>query len=260
MEQYAIYLNTALPVRINPDERSEMVTQLLFGQTCRILETSEAFSKIRNSDDNYEGWVDTKMLNPISQAEYADILASPLFRTCVPLADAFCLTDKTVYHLSAGSRLPNYNAETNSLKIAGKTFQVHSSFVSYISDKAKDNIVPTAKTLLNIPYLWGGKNLMGIDCSGFTQVIFSLCGYDLLRDASMQHTQGDQVLSLSDAKEGDLLFFDKKGKIIHVGIYLGSNQVIHASGKVRIDKVDERGIFNIDMQDYTHTLTSIRRL
>lgn len=260
MENYAIYLNTVLPVRANPDERAEMITQLLFGQTCNILEISGSFSKIKDSDDGYEGWVDTKMLTHISESEYNTLQASPVFRTCVPLADAFCLTDKMVYHLSAGSKLPYYNPETNSIEISEKKYQIHSSFVSYISDQKKQNIVPTAQIFLNTPYLWGGKNILGIDCSGLTQVVFSLCGYNLLRDASMQNCQGITINSLNEAEAGDLLFFDKKGKITHVGIYLGENRIIHASGKVRIDKIDDTGIFNIETSNYTHSLTSIRRV
>lgn len=260
MKNYAIYLNTVLPVRANPDERSEMVTQLLFGQTCKILEICGSFSKIKDSDDGYEGWVDSKMLNIIDRSEYNTLQESPVFRICVPLADAFCLTDKTVYHLSAGSKLPYYNPETNSIEIAGKKYQIHSSFVSYISNDAKQNIVPTAIIFMNTPYLWGGKNILGIDCSGFTQVVFSLCGYNLLRDASMQNTQGRAINALSKAEAGDLLFFDKMGKIAHVGIYLGENKIIHASGKVRIDKIDDNGIFNTETENYTHRLTSIRRM
>lgn len=260
MEHHAIYLNTALPVRACADERSEMVTQLLFGDTCLITETCESFSKIQNSEDSYEGWVDTKMLTAINKTEYEKILSSPIFRICVPLADIFCLTDKMVYHLSAGSKIPNYNAETQSMQIGDLKMQIHSSFISYISKKAKENIVPTAKIFLNTPYLWGGKNILGIDCSGFTQVVFSLCGYNLLRDASKQNTQGKEILSINEAEAGDLLFFDKKGRITHVGIYMGDNKIIHASGKVRIDKIDAIGIFNSDKQNYTHSLTSIRRI
>lgn len=260
MEHYAIYLNTVLPVRANPDERAEMVTQLLFGQTCLITETSGSFSKIKDSDDGYEGWVDTKMLSMINQSEYNTLQNAPLFRICSPIADIFCLTDKMVYHLSAGSKLPHYNPETSSIDIANKKYQIHSSFVSYISEQAKQKIVPTAKLFLNTPYLWGGKNIFGIDCSGFTQVVFSLCGYNLLRDASIQYTQGIPINSLAEAEAGDLLFFDKMGKITHVGIYLGENKIIHASGKVRIDKIDENGIFNTDSQNYTHTLSAIRKI
>ncbi|WP_026627467.1 C40 family peptidase [Dysgonomonas capnocytophagoides] len=260
MENYAIYLNTVLPVRANADERSEMVTQLLFGQTCEITEISGSFSKIKDSDDGYEGWVDTKMLTHINESEHNSFQTSTVFRTCVPLADAFCLTDKMVYHLSAGSKLPDYNPETNSIEVSGKKFQIHSSFVSYISDQKKQNIAPTAKMFLNTPYLWGGKNILGIDCSGFTQIVFSLCGYNLLRDASMQNTQGSAIDSLNEAETGDLIFFDKMGKITHVGIYLGENKIIHASGKVRIDKIDDTGIFNTETENYTHSLASIRRI
>ncbi|SHG11299.1 C40 family peptidase [Dysgonomonas macrotermitis] len=260
MEHFAIFLNTVLPVRALPSETSEMVTQLLFGQTCDILEISGSFSKIRNTDDGYEGWADTKMLTPINKADFENVLDSPVFRTCIPLADAFCLTDKLVYHISAGSRIPFYDPESNVFEIANKKYQIHSSALTYLTHQSPENILPTAMIFINTPYLWGGKHILGIDCSGFTQVVFSLCGYSISRDAGTQVKEGINIESLDNANAGDLLFFDKKGKTTHVGIYLGKNKIIHASGKVRIDKIDKKGIYNTDSNEYTHSLSSIRRV
>lgn len=260
MEQYGICLNTVLPVRREPSERSEMVTQLLFGDSCEIFEKKDTFYNIRNTDDQYEGWVDCKMLILISQHEYIALREAPVFRICVPTADAFCLTDKQIYRFSAGSKLPFYDPDTSSIEIAGLKIQIHQSFVSYLPSTTKDNVTATARMFLNTPYLWGGKNIMGIDCSGFVQVVFSLCGYLLARDACEQSKEGTVVNNLDEAVAGDLLFFEKDNKIAHVGVYLGDNKIIHASGKVRIDDVNKKGIFDQDLSDYTHLLSTIRRL
>lgn len=258
--QYAIFLNTILPVRSEAKESSEMVTQLLFGETCTILGEESSFLKIQNSFDNYQGWVDEKMLTKISEDVYSELNKSPIFRINTPIADLFCLTDRSIYRLSLGSRLPFFDHETNQFEIAGKTFQIHPSFVTYISTSCKENIVQTAMLFLNTPYLWGGKNIFGIDCSGLVQIVYSLNGFTLPRDASIQATEGKTIDSIENAQKGDLIFFEKNKKIIHVGIYLSENKIIHASGKVRIDKIDEKGIYNDEISGYTHRLSCIKSI
>lgn len=258
--KYAIFLNTVLPLRAEPSEKSEMVSQLLFGDYCRILEEKDSFVKIENYTDKYVGWADKKMLTPITESTYDELSVSPVFRTNVPIADVFCMTDKSIYHLSAGSLLPLYNHEKSNFEIAGKIFQIHPSFVTYLPHESKENIAATCMLFLNSPYLWGGKSIFGIDCSGFVQTVFAMNGYILPRDASVQAHEGELIDSLEKAEKGDLAYFEKGGKITHVGIYLGENKIIHASGKVRIDKIDAKGIFNEDTQDYTHQLTMIKRI
>lgn len=258
--KYAIYLNTALPIRSEASEASEMVSQLLFGDTCEITDKVGSFSKIKNYRDSYQGWVDSKVLCEIDEDSYHEINNGPVFRTCVPIADVFCMTDKTIYRLSAGSLLPRYNADTSSFEIGGKIFQIHPSFVTYLPQSSKENIIATAMLFLNTPYLWGGKNIMGIDCSGLAQVVFSMSGFSLPRDSGLQAVEGIKVNSLEEAQAADLLFFEKNNRINHVGIFLGNNKVIHASGKVRIDTIDSQGIYNKESGNYTHTLSTIKRV
>jgi len=257
---YAIFLNMMLPVRAEASEASEMVTQLLFGESCRILNEKDSFVEIENYQDKYRGWVDRKMLTPISIDIFNNLAQSPLFRTIVPIADVFCMNDKSIYRLSAGSTLPFYNYENSDFEIAGQRFQIHPSFVTYLPGASKDNIIASARLFINTPYLWGGKSILGIDCSGLTQVVYSMNGYDLPRDSGVQAKEGIGIKSLTDAEPTDLLFFSKNEKNTHVGIYLGNNKIIHASGKVRIDKVDEKGIYNEDIMQYTHNLSVIKRI
>ena len=127
--------------------------------------------------------------------------------------------------------------------------------------KAKDNLIQTAFLYLNTPYLWGGKSPFGIDCSGFTQMVYKLNGYRLLRDASQQATQGEALSFIEESEAGDLAFFDdREGNINHVGIIMPDNYIIHVDGKVRIDRLDHTGIFNREKRNYTHQLRVIKKI
>ena len=114
---------------------------------------------------------------------------------------------------------------------------------------------------MNTPYLWGGKSPFGIDCSGFTQLVYKLCGYSLLRDAKDQATQGQVLSFIEESEPGDLAFFDNEdGAITHVGIIMNDYNIIHAHGKVRIDKLDHSGIYNVDSKIHTHKLRVIKKI
>ncbi|MGK0175927.1 MAG: cell wall-associated NlpC family hydrolase, partial [Ulvibacter sp.] len=125
----------------------------------------------------------------------------------------------------------------------------------------KENLINTAFMYLNTPYLWGGKTPFGIDCSGLTQMVYKLCGYKLLRDASQQAMQGEVLSFIEESEPGDLAFFDNsEGDIVHVGIIMKDNYIIHAHGKVRIDRIDHSGIYNIDTRRHTHKLRVIKKI
>jgi len=260
--KYAINLSAVLPVRKEASEASEMVTQLLFGEFCEVFESEGAFVKIRNLLDDYTGWVDEKMLTEVSASEFDDLKDMPVFRVLVPLAEVFCLSNKTIYRLSAGSLLPGYDANTSKFGFNDKIFQIHPSFVTYLpqGETNVDGIIPSAMQFLNTPYLWGGKNIMGMDCSGFVQIVFSLNGVSLPRDASQQIEMGTEV-NFDEVLPGDLMFFNKnEGKVSHVGIFLGDGRIVHASGSVRIDNVDKTGIFRKENLTYTHHLLAVKRV
>ncbi len=255
--KYAINLNAVLPVRNAASEKSEMVTQLLFGETMEITGVEKNFFKIINRTDGYEGWVSSNIPVYISEEDYK-ALENQAFKICVPVAEVFSLMDRSIYRLPAGSLLPFFNPENNKFGIGNMVFQVHPSFVTYLPEGNPEGIVPVALHFKNSPYLWGGKTVFGIDCSGFTQTVFSICGIALPRDAGEQVLNGISV-SFENLISGDLLFFEKDGKICHVAIYCANGQVIHASGKVKINDVDKQGILSDDKSSYTHFLSAIKR-
>ena len=259
---FAVNHCTITPVRSQPSEASEQLTQLLFGEVCEVLETLPRWTKIRSTLDGQEGWVDFKMLTPIPSHL---IPSSPHHLITSPIAIATSMEDGQELMLTMGTRLPNY--EHGMFEMLGKQYIIDPACVtSPIANSPSPiaHVISAAKSLLNAPYLWGGKNAMGIDCSGFTQVVYATVGVNLLRNAREQITQGTVVSSLQQALPGDLAFFDHADRdpnatnISHVGLLLSSNEIIHCSGNVHIDYIDEQGIHLPD-GSLTHHLVQINR-
>lgn len=248
---------SVVPVRKEPDDLAEMVTQLLFGDHFEILETHKSgkWVRIQIYFDNYSGWIDSKQYTGISQDFFASMNRTDLKITLDLISTAICSGNSI--NVVAGSVLPVtdheiFNGDTIIFK--GETKPVGEI-------KGYEFMKKIAIRYLNAPYLWGGKSPFGIDCSGFTQVVFKICGYALLRDASQQFTQGESVENIGMARPGDLAFFrSSNDRIGHVGIILDNLDIIHASGQVRIDKLDEKGIFRKDFNRYTHNFAGLRRI
>lgn len=257
----AIVLHSVVPVRAEASERSEQLTQLLFGETVEVIEQKHRWNRIKNDFDGQEGWVDFKMITPLSDEENAqDAKADKSARIIMPLSYALSENNGQTIPLTAGTVLPDY--KDGHFSILGVGFRIDPTMVApQPLEMNTGNIMNTVRFFLNIPYLWGGKNAIGMDCSGFTQVIHSLFGHQLLRNASEQATQGIPVESLENALSGDLAFFDHKdGKISHVGLILDKNRIIHCSGRVKVEKLDENGIFSTEQGGiYTHHLVAVRR-
>lgn len=252
---YGICHLSVIPLRLEPSDASEMVNQLLFGEHFEILERTKKWSKIRLFFDNYEGFIDNKQYQEITQETYIDLSKERNIYTAEFIS--FITDNKDISTIiSLGSRLPF---------LQNKRLNINNSFYSYEGKICYDNlnksaIVEKAFLFLNVPYLWGGKSSFGIDCSGFTQTVYKLCGYNLFRDAKEQATQGQALNSIEESEAGDLAFFDnQEGKIIHVGIILKNHTIIHAHGKVRIDKLNNNGIYDINTNECTHKLSIIKR-
>lgn len=271
----ALSLHSVVPVRAEAREGAEQNTQMLFGELCEVIEPSELSHQpserwryIRLESDGQEGWVDAKMISPMSDEEYAAYKPALEHAAMVsmPMAYAVSANNGQTIPLTAGTRLPNY--ANGQFEVLGVRFRIDPSMVIAAPlEMNEQNLLQAVRFFLNVPYLWGGKNAMGMDCSGFSQVVMSLFGIHLLRNASEQATQGKAVARLADAKAGDLAFFDhyepstansKPVKITHVGIIIDPTRIVHCSGRVKVEKLDETGIYSIEQGGYSHHLASIR--
>jgi len=253
---YGICNLSIVPLRIEPCDRSEMISQVLFGEHFKILETRKKWSKIRIAFDNYEGWIDVNQYEEITEEKFINIENSEIF-LAHELID-FASDEKEKFSIiPLASCLPFYNNQN--LLINNTTFHYEGAIIS--KKQSKEAIVKIAFKYLNAPYLWGGKTPFGVDCSGFTQMVYKLCGYKLLRDATQQATQGEVLSFIEESEPGDLAFFDNnEGVITHVGIIMKDNYIIHAHGKIRVDRIDHSGIFNIDTHKHTHKLRVIKKI
>lgn len=250
--EYGICNLAIVPLRAEANDRSELVSQVLFGEAFEILEWKEKWVKITTTTDNYTGWIDRLQFTMLGHMAYKRLIQHPAPLTFRPVTQAWKILDNTVIYLPAGSSLAFLEGTT--AYIGNQKFEI----IGEIGEK--DHITNIARSYLNVPYLWGGRTHFGIDCSGFTQVVFKLIGLNLRRDASMQAQDGQPVEGLNKVKLGDLAFFGaEEGKITHVGILLGNGEIIHASGKVKIDKVDNDGIYSEELKRHTHKLRSISR-
>lgn len=247
--QYGICHLAIVPLRLEPSDTSEMVSQLLYGDHFKVLEQRKNWSKIRIAFDDYEGWIDNKQYFELEKEAYLDLNKS------VPTLVA----DLVEFSIDKEQRLIPVPLGA---RIDGIDHFEHRFDGNHVNaKKGKSNFVTTALLYLNAPYLWGGKTPFGIDCSGFTQMVYKLNGHKLFRDASQQVEQGESLAFIEESEPGDLAFFDNaEGTIVHVGIIMKDNYIIHAHGKVRIDRLDHGGIFNVDTRKYTHQLRVIKKI
>lgn len=256
---YGIILLSMVPMRNEPSERSEMVTQLLFGDTFSIQEEENGWLHITNDYDGYEGWISKNTTHILDKETYQVLMEKPK-ATVVSHTAVLTEENKAPLYIVRGSSLPNYNAEDKTTTIGGRVFHFQGEIITAVKNPEKE-LMSFALQYLNTPYLWGGRSPYGLDCSGFTQQVAKLIDIKLPRNASQQVNKGIEINFLEEAKQGDLAFFDNEdGRITHVGVLLGKDKIIHASGNVRIDSIDHHGIYNTKLKRYTHTLRSIRRI
>lgn len=247
-----------VPVRKDPTHKSEQVTQLLFGDNYEVLEKSKdgRWLRIKIYFDQYEGWIDSLQHHPISH-DYFEYINQAELKITTDITSTM-LYNKSPQLILMGSIIPISSSELFKME---EQFAFNGEAKSLGQKREFEFLKNIAQKYLNVPYLWGGKSPFGIDCSGFTQSVFKICGYRLFRDAAQQANQGRAVKKLEEALPGDLAFFkDSEDKITHVGIVLGGDRIIHASGRVHIDHLNEEGILAMETKIYTHQLSHIRRI
>lgn len=246
--QYGISNLGIVPLRAEPSHTSEMQSQLLYGETCKVLEERANWSKIRTSFEGLEAWIDNKQLAKIEEQDYHR-LYTEVPRLSADLVE-FVTGKNQLIPIPLGSSL-------NGIDLLDHN---HSgNITSGILDKGR--LIETAFLYLNAPYLHGGRSPFGIDSSGFVQMVYKLHGYKLFRQPSQQAQQGDSLSFIEESEPGDLAFFDsREGIINHVGIIMNDNYIIHADGRVRLDRIDHSGIYNAELRRHTHQLRVIKKI
>ncbi len=248
---------SVVPVRSSASDRSEMTTQLLFGEIVEFLEKKGNWARVRCTWDNYIGWADARQIKSLPLAKiksYQNHFSYSLELVQGAMGQGHALP------ITIGATLPQFDGLN--FQLNGTSFTFSGQAVSPKDLKVNaELILKIARRYLYAPYLWGGRSPLGIDCSGFSQIVFKICGVPLPRDSAQQVYCGQLIDFVEQAQPADLAFFENRnGKVTHVGILLNEREIIHASGQVRIDKVDHFGIFNETTQRYTHKLRVIKRL
>ena len=235
---YGICHLSVIPVRIDSTSKSELVTQIIYGEFFKVIKNNEKWFYIESIDDNYKGWINHSQFKEISKFDFKKLKKTEpvILNNLFSEVD----TENGKMSITIGSKISSSFVLNHKLKL--KT-------------NCKNSIIENSMKFLNSPYLWGGRTPLGIDCSGFTQQVYKLAGYQLLRDANQQAEQGKEI-KLKNSKPGDLAFFGKN-KVTHVGILLNNNKIIHAFGSIRIDYLNEIGILNSDSNNLTHHLKKI---
>lgn len=252
--QFGISILSVIPIRELPSDTSEMTTQLIFGEHYKIVEQRKKWSRIKIAHDKYTGWISNNQIHIIDQEEF-DKLEKEVVTLTTDILDI--IEGESNQPIVIGSVLPTYKSDHAFIK--NKMYKFLGKKTQGFSEKK--HLVNNALIFLNAPYLWGGRTPFGIDCSGFTQIVYRLQGINIPRDAFQQAEVGNTLSFIEESEEGDLAFFDDpEGKISHVGIIMNNNNIIHASGKVRIDKLDQQGIFNIEKKIHTHKLRIIKSI
>lgn len=250
MTEY-VCIDTVVPVRSGPSHKAEMQTQILLGERYTIADSAGMWTRIKMVFDGSSGWVDNDHF---------------IFVENTSKDKSIILTIGIYAYREDGSKIFIYcGSEIYELSVDNKSFRVGNDL--YRTEKAVPLIPPensmamTAALYLNAPYLWGGRTGHGIDCSGLTQLVYKMHGISIPRNSFEQVNLGKTINLFSDAISGDLLFFDNnRGEISHVGIMYDPGNIIHASGKVRIDKIDHQGIYKNEIEGYSHKLRLIKRL
>lgn len=260
--QHGICLNSIASIREEASHKSQLVTQMLFGDLFEVLEIQDSWLLVKMLYDGYEGWVSENQATLISEADYNEITEKPVIISGDIIQVLTNISTGNSFLVSAGSTMYGVNPEKFSILKDEYRYNGNLS----ILDNSASQAVNNAMLFLNSPYLWGGRTSLGVDCSALIQIAFKMCGIKIPRDSYQQVDEGFPIHLINEAQAGDLCFFDdfkddeEENKITHVGMLIDEHHIIHAHGKVRIDLIDHNGIFSKDKNKYTHRLRLIKRV
>lgn len=259
-EHYAIARNSVINIRSKPKHSAELGTQGLLGMPLKVLDKKGDFYRVQ-TPDKYISWVDKGGITRMEKSEFDEWQSSPkvIFTQVFGYVYKDPSKNEIISDVTLGGLLQLNGYSDDFYKVAypdgrqgflSKNDGVEFQKWLQTTSASAENIEQIAKTMDGFPYLWGGTSSKGIDCSGFTKMVYLMNGFIIPRDASQQVTAGktvDENLDFSDLQKGDLLFFGKKAtetkkqRVTHVGIWLGNDKMefIHASGNVHISSMDE---------------------
>ena len=250
-----------VPVRKDPSHRTEMSTQILFGERFSIIDIIKGWAYIELLFDGSFGWVENSSIKELN-IEECNLLTDnkPVILPGISVAQSINLPLLSKITLMPGSEIFGLSSKMDEFSFVGKNYKLDHP-VEIKSGTNRDSIIDTAKTYINSPCLWGGKSPCGTDCAGFVQMVYKINGISLPRDVWQQPGKGITLSFVEEAQPGDLAFFDDdRGQINHVGLLLEKNRIIHASDTVRIDKFDHQGIYREESGQYTHKLRVVKRI
>ncbi|MBC7449368.1 MAG: C40 family peptidase [Hymenobacteraceae bacterium] len=247
------------PLRAEPSDKAEQVTQLVFGECYFVVDEQPKWLRVRIAADGYEGWLDAKQHQPVPDEWFAEYVAAQPHPRTLDVVGVVS-DDHTRLPVQLGSVLPFFDGMT--LRLGPNRRLFYNGLATNLRQPVPDGLLLRVANLYRgAPYQWGGKSVFGLDCSGFTQQVFGLLGQQLPRDAAQQVAVGEEVHFADQARAGDLAFFDSAdGRIVHVGLVVAEGQILHASGEVRLDTLDHHGIFHAGRGEYSHRLRIIKRV
>lgn len=249
---------SVVPLRSSPSDKSEQLSQLLFGEIVEIMETKgKSWSKVRCTWDNCIGWVKSRQLKPVTPTEKK--LFEERFAYCLDLFHPL-LSNEYSMPITLGARLPDFDGMKFVFDSQSYFYSGQAVFPEHLTP-TMERVLKIARRYLLAPFQWGGRSPLGIDAAGFTQMVFKMVGIQLHRTTGQQVHQGELIDFIEQAAPGDLAFFENNlGNITHVGILLPEGRIIHTYEQVRIDKIDHYGIFNLENNNYSHRLRVIKRV
>lgn len=250
---------SVVALRPEPSHRTEMISQLLFGETFTIIDRHRSWLRIICSFDNYAGWIESNQAKELTKEAFVALSHATIACSTDLIQVIYDTSGNRIFPVFIGSSLPGMS--DGKLTIGSDQYEFEGNFIFPPQKVMPSDIIRNAYLFLNCPYLWGGRSPFGIDCSGLVQIAYKMAGIPLLRDSHLQASQGEVVNLLSEARPGDIVFFDNdEGQIVHAGILIDQNTIIHASGHVRTDLIDHFGIFDKDTRKYTHRSRLIKRI